>query len=74
MMMMMMIVAAVTHISYDGIDVSIDHAQLFEWVTKWTQEHGIPGVPPLGVFSTLCLDGTMDEWLTGLTEANVPTE
>ena len=74
MMMMMMIVAAVTHISYDGIDVSIDHAQLFEWVTKWTQEHGIPGVPPLGVFNTLCLDGTMDEWLTGLTEANVPTE
>ena len=43
--------------SYDGIDVSIDHVQLFEWVTKWTQEHGIPGVSPLGVFSTLCLDG-----------------
>ena len=60
--------------SYDGIDVAIAHILLFEWVTKWTQEHGIPGVSPLGVFNTLCLDDTMDEWLTGLTEANVPTE
>ena len=60
--------------SEDGIDVAIDYVLLFEWVTKWTDEHGLPGVSPLGVFNTLCLDGTMDEWLTGLTEANVPTE
>ena len=53
--------------SYEGIGVSIDHAKLFEWVKKWTQEHGLPGVAPLGVFNTLCLDDTMDEWLTGLT-------
>ena len=60
--------------SYDGIDVSIDHVNLYEWIKKWTKQHGLPGVAPLGVFNTLCLDGTMDEWLTGLTEANVPTE
>ena len=60
--------------SDEGIDVSIDHANLYEWIKKWTKEHGLPGVAPLGVFNTLCLDVTMDEWLTGLTEANVPTE
>ena len=26
----------------------------------------------MGVFKTLCLDGTMDEWLTDIEEANVP--
>ena len=26
----------------------------------------------MGVFNTLCLDGTMDEWLTDIEEANVP--
>ena len=58
--------------SYDGIDIAINHANLYEWIQKWTKEYGIPGVAPLGVFNTLCLDGTMDEWLTGLEEANVP--
>ena len=34
---------------------------------------GIPAVTPMGVFSTLCLDVTMNEWLTGIEEeANVP--
>ena len=36
------------------------------------KEYGIPGTAPVGVFSTLCLDGTLDEWLTGIEEANVP--
>ena len=32
-----------------------------------------PGsVAPLGVFNTLCLDGTMDEWLTDIDEVSVP--
>ena len=26
----------------------------------------------MGVFNTLCLDGTMDEWLTGVDEVEVP--
>ena len=52
--------------------MSIDHVNLYEWLHKWTKEYGIPAVTPMGVFSTLCLDGTMDEWLTGIEEANVP--
>ena len=35
-----------------------------EWLLKWTKEHGLPAVTPMGVFNTLCLDDTMDEWLT----------
>ena len=27
---------------------------------------------PLGVFNTLCLDDTLDEWLMGIEKANVP--
>ena len=58
--------------SYEGIEIAIDHVNLYEWLHKWTKEYGIPAVTPLGVFNTLCLDGTLDEWLTGLEEANVP--
>ena len=58
--------------SYDGVEIAIDHADLYDWVHKWTKEYGIPGITPVGVFSTLCLDGTLDEWLTGIEEANVP--
>ena len=43
-----------------------------DWLLKWTKEHGIPGIPPLEVFRNLCLDGTMDEWRTGLDEVDVP--
>ena len=59
--------------SYEGIEIAIDHANLYDWLLKWTKEYGIPGTTPLGVFNTLCLDGTMDEWLTGIDEVNVPT-
>ena len=44
-----------------------------DWLLiKWTKEYGIPGITPMGVFNTLCLDGTMDEWLTGVEEAAMP--
>ena len=58
--------------SYDGIEIAIDHVNLYDWIHKWTKEYGIPGITPLGVFSTLCLDDTLDEWLTGIEVANVP--
>ena len=38
--------------SYDGIEIAIDHANLYDWLLKWTKEYGIPGVTPLGVFNT----------------------
>ena len=58
--------------SYTGIEIAIDHVNLYDWLLKWTKEYGIPGITPIGVFSTLCLDGTMDEWLAGVEEAEVP--
>ena len=58
--------------SYKGIEISIDHVDLYEWLHKLTKGHGIPAVTPMGVISILCLDGTMDEWLTDIEEANVP--
>ena len=47
--------------SHDGIETAIDHANLYDWLLEWTKEHGIPGVTPVGVLNTLCLDGTLDE-------------
>ena len=58
--------------SYEGIEIAIDHFDLYDWLLKWTKEYGIPGTTPLGVFKTLCLDATMDEWLTRIDEVNVP--
>ena len=58
--------------SYTGIEIAIDHAKLYDWLLSWTKEHDIPGITPMGVFNTLCLDGTMDEWLTGVEEAAMP--
>ena len=58
--------------SYEGLEIAIDHANLYDWLQKWTTEYGIPGITPMGVFNTLRLDGTLDEWLTGIDEANVP--
>ena len=58
--------------SYDGLEIAIDHATLYDWLLKRTKEYGMPGITPLGVFNTLCLDETMDEWLMGIEEANVP--
>ena len=58
--------------SYTGIEIAIDHANLYDWLLKWTNECGIPGTTAMGVFSTLCLDGTMDAWLAGLEEVEVP--
>ena len=52
--------------SYDGIEIAIDHVNLYDWLFKWTKKYGTPGMTPLGVFSTLCLDGTLGEWLTGI--------
>ena len=60
-----------SHHSYEGLGIAIDHAKLYEWLLKWTKEHGLPAVTPMGVFNTLCLDGTMDEWLTDIEEVNV---
>jgi len=61
-----------SHHSYEGLGIAIDHANLYERLLKWTKEHGLPAVTPMGVFNTLCLDGTMDEWLTDIDEVNVP--
>ena len=47
--------------SYTGIEIAIDHANLYDWLLEWTKEYGIPGITLGGVFNTLCLDGTMDE-------------
>ena len=58
--------------SYGGLGIALDHVKLYEWLLKWTKEHGLPAVTPMGVFNTLCLDGTMDEWLTNIDEVNVP--
>ena len=45
--------------SYEGNEMSINHANLYKWLHKWTKEYGIPAVTPImGVFSTRCLDGT----------------
>ena len=60
------------HGSYTGIEIAIDHAKLYDWLLSWTKEYGIPGITPMGVFNTLCLDGTLDEWLTGVDDAGMP--
>ena len=70
-MTMAMIVAS--HGSYMGIEIAIDHVKLYGWLLSWTKEYGIPGITPMGVFNTLCLDGTLDEWLTGVDDAGMPT-
>jgi len=57
---------------YEGIEISINHVNLYEWLQKWTTEYGLPAVTPMGVFNTLCLDDTMDEWLTDIEEVNAP--
>ena len=49
------------HGSYTGIEIAIDHAKLYDWLLSWTKEYDIPEITPLGVSSTLCLDGTLDE-------------
>ena len=58
--------------SYTGIKIAIDHAKLYDWLLSWTKEYGIPGITPMGVFNTLCLDGTLGEWLTGVDDAGMP--
>ena len=58
--------------SYGGLGIAIDHVKLYEWLLKWTKEHGLPAVTPMGVFNTLCLDDTMDEWLSDIDEIHVP--
>ena len=58
--------------SYTGIEIAIGHAKLCSWLLSWTKEHGTPGITPMGVFSTLCLDGTLYEWLTGVDGAGMP--
>ena len=60
------------HGSYAGIEIAIDHAKLYDWLLSWTKEYGIPGIAPMGVFNTLCLDGTLDEWLACVDDAGMP--
>ena len=71
-MMMMMTLGVITRTR--GLESPSIMSISMNGSTKWTKEHGIPAVTPMGVFSTLCLDGTvtMDEWLTDIEEANVP--
>ena len=59
--------------SYDGLEIAIDHVSLHDFGSRsGPRKYGIPGTTQVGVFNTLCLDGTLDEWLTGIEEANVP--
>ena len=35
---------------YEGIEISINHVTLYEWLQKWTKEYGLPAVTPTGGF------------------------
>ena len=59
--------------SYGELDIAIDHVKLYDWLLSWTSEYGIPGITPTAVFSTLCLGGTLGEWLTGIEDAEMPS-
>ena len=51
--------------SYEGIEISIDHANLYEWLHKWTKEYGIPAVTPMGVFECSTPYASMAPWTSG---------
>ena len=41
--------------SYDGVEIAIDHVNLYDWIHKWTKEYGIPGITPVGVLTPCAL-------------------
>jgi len=48
---------------YEGIEISINHVNLYEWLQKWTKEYGLPAVTPMGFFSTPY--ALMAPWMSG---------
>ena len=47
--------------AYEGTEISLDHAKLYEWMEKWTKEYGLPAVTPIDG----CIRHSMPGWHHG---------